>query len=130
MGRGDDEATPGRQVVSTSGFLTDRRGDRIGCVSAGHITDVDGSRLTDTASQCTLYDINATALVAALEKGFPKHRVHVGNGVACLVTRDLCAEGQIARYGYERIYTISDGALLVLIPALTVLITIALLNFL
>jgi len=122
-------ATPGRRVVSTSGFLADRRGDRIGCVSAGEIVDVDGSRLTDTASQCTLPNTNATALVAVLEKSFPEHRVHVGNGVTCLVPRDLCAEGTIARYGYERLYTISDAALLVLIPAFTVLVTIALLNF-
>jgi hypothetical protein len=122
-------ATPGRRVVSTLGFLADRRGDRIGCVSAGNIVDVDGSRLTDTASQCTLPNTNATALVAVLEKGFPEHRVHVRNGVTCLVPRDLCGEGQIVRYGYERVYTISDAALLVLIPVFTVLVTIVLLNF-
>jgi hypothetical protein len=123
------QATPGRQVISPSGFLAAPRGEQIGCANAGTITEIDVARLIDTASQCTLLDANGAVLIAGLEKSFPRHRVHADDSAVCLVRGDVCAEGTIVRYGYERAYTVSDAATLILIPALTPLFTIALLNF-
>ena len=123
------KAAPGRQVISPSGFLAATRGEQIGCANAGTITNLDASRLIDTASQCTLGGTNAAVLTAALTKSFPRHRVHADNSALCLSRGEVCAEGTIVRYGYERVYTLSDAATLIIIPALTLLFTIALVNF-